>query len=148
MEGVRAVVHRQSVGLAIQGELAFGDAVAVAADHRPEIRSLLQVTIQVVVAQHDIAEFSVAIGHLERNDDSAIIHNAGFRSLAVAQSEQVDLAAIRQLAEGLGCHVIRRCRFEARAPGQEHYSCQRRHQAFPIVRCLHRSVLLFVSRFS
>src|SRR3712207_9465017 len=50
---VHAVVRRQGVWLAIECEPAPGDAVAIAADQRAEIRGLLQVARQRVVARSE-----------------------------------------------------------------------------------------------
>ena len=47
-----------------------------------------------VVAEHNIVHFSMAIGRLERNNDAAVIANARLDPFDVAQSEQVHRGAV------------------------------------------------------
>ena len=101
MQGVGAVVDRQRVFLAVERELALGDAVAVAADQRAEVRAVLDVIGQVVVAEHHVAEVAVAVGHLQEDDEAAVIADAGLGALVVAQRVEVHRGAVLRLAEGL-----------------------------------------------
>ena len=55
MEAVGAVVPGELAGDAVEGEAAVGDAVAAAADERAEIGRCLEIALQVVVAEHDVA---------------------------------------------------------------------------------------------
>lgn len=65
VQTVGAVVLRKCVGLAIECELAVGDAVGIATDQRSEVGTLLHVVVQVVEAQHHIVELAAAIRHGE-----------------------------------------------------------------------------------
>src|ERR1035441_7348844 len=95
-----AVVRRQRAGFAFEREFGAADAVAVAADERAEVRSGLEIAVQIIVAEHDIAEFAVFVRHFERLDDAAVGHDARFHSLAVAQGVNCHRRAVRGIAEG------------------------------------------------
>ena len=94
VQGVGPVIGRHVVFPAVQRERAPGDAVGIAADERSEKGAALQirgreVILQPVEAQHHVAELAVAVGHLERDDDAAVIGDAGLAAAGVTQG--VDL---------------------------------------------------------
>ena len=101
MQGVGAVIDRQGVFLAVERKLAFGNPVPVTPDHRAEVRAVLDVIGQVVVAEHHVPELAVAVGHLQEDDQTAVIADAGLGALVVAQREEVHRRAVLRLAEGL-----------------------------------------------
>src|ERR1035441_6062997 len=95
-----AVVRRQRAGFAFEREFGAADAVAIAADERAEVRSGLEIAVQIIVAEHDVAEFAVLVRHFERLDNAAISHDARLHSLGVAQGVNLDRRAVRHFAEG------------------------------------------------
>ena len=62
VQGVGIVIGRQLISDAIQGELPLGNAIAIPANQRAEIGAVGQITVQIVVAQHDIADMAITVG--------------------------------------------------------------------------------------
>ena len=83
MQRVSIIVLRQVIFVAVQGEPAFRNAVAVAAHQRSEERLLAQVTIEVIEAQHQVREFSVTVGRLERHHGAAVIRNGNHHAVGI-----------------------------------------------------------------
>src|SRR5437660_11272099 len=77
VERVRAMVLCQGVFLAVENELAVADAVGDAAGDGAEERMPPQVTVEVVVTEHDVAIFSVSIRHVQLGDDRAKLGDTG-----------------------------------------------------------------------
>ena len=98
MQGVGAVIDRQGVFLAVERELALGNPVAVAPDHGAEVRAVLDVIGQIVVAEHDIPELAVAVRHFQEDDQAAVIADASLGAVAIAQRVKVHRGAV--LASG------------------------------------------------
>ena len=57
--------------------------------------------MQVVVAEHDVAELAVAVGRLQRSDDAAIGHDFHLDAVGVGQRVEVNRRAVGQFAECL-----------------------------------------------
>src|SRR5437667_12635224 len=70
VQGVGTIVDGQSVLLAIEAELAARDSVSIAPDQTAEERAVGNVGIEVVVAEHDVAHFAVAVRTLERHENA------------------------------------------------------------------------------
>ena len=85
VQRIRPVVDRQRVGFAFERELASGDSIPVPADQTAEVRTALQITVERVVAEHDIAELAVFVRNFQRHDDAAVIANARLDAFRVAQ---------------------------------------------------------------
>ena len=87
MQRVRAVVFGQVIRRAVDGELAIGDAIGVAADDRAEVRRVLEVAGEAVEAEHDIVELSRAVGRADRRDDPAVRHDLDFDAVRIRERE-------------------------------------------------------------
>ncbi len=101
---VLAVVLRQRVGRAVDGERPLADAVAVAADDGAEEWRLVEVTLEVVVAEHDVTELPCLVGHLQRRDDAAVGDGFHFHPVGVGQREGLDGLAVGQGTERRASH--------------------------------------------
>src|SRR5439155_11569446 len=84
VEVILAVVDRQLVFDAVECEAALSDAIAIATDNRTKVRTTLQVSIEVVEAEHDVVKLAVAIRDLERGYNAAVVDNPGFDALAIS----------------------------------------------------------------
>lgn len=70
VEVVGAIVCGQCVLLAIESELALGDAVAVASDNSGEVRPILcDPVFEIAKAQHNVNSGTVTVGHAQRRED-------------------------------------------------------------------------------
>src|SRR5256885_12832092 len=85
VEMVRAVVLRQRVFLAVENKLAVADAVGNAAGDRAEERMPPQVTVEVVEAEHDVADFSVSIWNVQLGDDRAKFGDPGDHAVRIPE---------------------------------------------------------------
>ncbi len=106
MQGVRAVVGRQGVLLAVEGELALGDAVGDAADGAAEVRVVAEIAFQVVEAEDDVGQLAVLVGDVQLGEGGAVGDDLGLGAAGVGEGEFLDHGAVRHLAElplrGLG----------------------------------------------
>jgi hypothetical protein len=100
MQVVLAVVLRQRIGLAIELELAPRDPVTVASHQAAEVRALGEVSGQVVVTEHDVAQPALAIRDEQRHHDTAVVGDGRAKAVAIGQAVEVHGSAIRCLAEG------------------------------------------------
>ena len=80
--------------------MPFGNAVAVTADQRAEIRAVSQITIQCIVAQHDVAEIAVFVRYFERLHDAAISHDARLHAVGIAQRVNFHRRPVQVLPNG------------------------------------------------
>ena len=105
VQRVGPVIFRQSVGFAVEGEGAVGDAVGIAADNSAQERRIRNVALQVLVAENDVGKLAFAVGDANRNNDAAIVHRIDFDSVGVRERVQGDgppiLRAKRFLLNGL-----------------------------------------------
>src|ERR1051326_2570453 len=94
MNGVGPIVGRQGVFLSVELELAFGNAVSIAANQSSEIRIGFQIILQIVIAKHDVIKVPLFVWHTQRNDYSAIIADLRLSSPAITQGVQFDRRSI------------------------------------------------------
>ena len=73
VEMIRSVVGRQTVGFTLERELALGDSIAKAAHGCPKVRVPLKVTVDAAESCGHVGFLAVLVGHLDRNDDRAVI---------------------------------------------------------------------------
>ena len=99
---VGPVVQVQLVTLAIELELAGGNAVAVAADDGAEEILVLGVAGEIVVAEDDITRVALPIGHGQRHHDGPVVDDPDLGPVAVAQGVEGNLLAVGKLAERAG----------------------------------------------
>jgi hypothetical protein len=90
VQRVGRVVDGELVGHLVEGELAACDAVGVTADRRAEIILHLEVRRELVEAEHDVVEFSIAVRHPDAGDGRAVIHDADAHAGLVGQRVQGD----------------------------------------------------------
>ena len=62
---VLAIVDGELVLDAVEREASFGDAIAVTADQRAEVRMWFEVAVEIVEAEHHVVKLSIAIGNFE-----------------------------------------------------------------------------------
>ena len=101
---VGAVVDCKLVGRAVENELSFSDAIAIAADNRPKVRRVLDVTLQVVESERDIIKAARSIRNAQGNDNPAIGDGAHFHAVRVDESEHIDSFAFGGFAKNRLAH--------------------------------------------
>ncbi len=73
MKMIRAVVLRQLVLNAVQTEATIRDAIRVTSDARcTDVTRVSHVIVKRFVAQHDVAENTIAVGSFQRSDSAAV----------------------------------------------------------------------------
>ena len=86
MQAMAIIVLGQLIALSVELELAVGDSVAIATDQGAiVIVRELDILLDVVVTQHDVCQFPVAVGYHDRYQAAAPVGDAGFGALAVFQ---------------------------------------------------------------
>lgn len=85
VQTVAEVVHRQAHRVAVEHEPSAGDAVGITADRRAEIRRDVAVIVDVVEAEHHVAQHTRAVGHHDRDDARTEIGDAHLHPLRVGQ---------------------------------------------------------------
>ena len=100
VQGVGLVILRNLVALAVEAETTVGDAVAEAADGgAKEYRGVVEITLDIIEAQHHVFAVALAVGHLERLQHATVGDDGGLHAVAVGQDEFLDGGAIGQLAK-------------------------------------------------
>ena len=101
MQAVGTVIDRQMVRLAVERELALGDAIAVAADQGSEIGVGVEVAVEIVEAERNVVDLAVLVGNLDRLDRAAIGDDVHLHAVAVLQAIHLHRLAIRHRSERL-----------------------------------------------
>ena len=110
MQTIGAIVHRHMVGMPVQLEDAFGEAISVAADKCPEMPgiALSRVSVEIIEAQHHVGEFLIATRRLNRGDCSAVVGDLDLHAGRIGQRVQKDFLPVgraERLLGGFGnCH--------------------------------------------
>ena len=79
MQAMAIIVLGQLITLPVELELAVGDPVAIATDQGAiVIVRELDILLDVVVTQHDVCQFPVAVGYHDRYQAAAPVGDAGF----------------------------------------------------------------------
>ena len=99
VQRVDAVVGGELVGLAVERERRAADAIAVAADDGAEVRRVLHVVLDAVVAEDDVAERAGLVRHLQRHDDGAVVGDPHLDAVRVGQRVEIDGGAVGEGAE-------------------------------------------------
>ena len=95
---IRSVVDVEMVFLAVESELAIGDAVAVAADGGAEVRvRIAYVAFELIEAKNDVAKFAILVGNEELRDQCAISNDSDRSAVAAVESVGVDDGAVGSL---------------------------------------------------
>ena len=91
---VGTIVDGQLILLAVEVELALGNAVAVAADEGAEERlGAVDQAVDVVVALDDVGYVAVAVGHHNRNDGTTIVGDAYLIAGGILEDVETNLLA-------------------------------------------------------
>jgi hypothetical protein len=107
VQRVRPVVRGELVGGAVEREAALRDAVAVAADHGPEVRVPgAQVAGKAVVAEHHVVEAPGAVGGAQDGDGRPVVGDPHLGAAGVDERVEVDGTPVGEAAEG-GAHDAR-----------------------------------------
>ncbi len=99
MKGVGTVIGGQRTGGSVQGEFRACNPIPIAADQGAEIGMFAEIARQVVKSQHDIAQGSLAVGHLQGHHDAAVVDDAGLDARRVGEGEDMNLTPIVQVPE-------------------------------------------------
>ena len=99
MKVVDPVVGGETVFLPIDGEFAFGNAVAVAADHGTEVRFVhgVDVVFNTAVAQGDVFHLAIAVGNDDGGDDGTIVGDTYLHAVFVFERIDFDGIKVRLL---------------------------------------------------
>ena len=81
MQGVRAVILGQSIFHAVEGECSVGDPVGVPPDDGAEVGGILQIPVNFVVAEDNVAQVAVLVRHSQRHNNAAVVDCAYFEAL-------------------------------------------------------------------
>jgi hypothetical protein len=74
------------IGLPIQRELAFRDAIGIASNDGAEIGTYGLVIVQRPAPQHQIVEMALAIGRVDLGDDAAVVQELDSERVVVAEA--------------------------------------------------------------
>src|SRR5712664_4126089 len=78
MQVILAVVQREPILLASQCKAATRDAIGVAANNAAEVRVVVSIAIETIVAEHHVVELSRSIRNLQRSDNAAVVCDFDF----------------------------------------------------------------------
>ena len=150
VQGIRPVVQKQRVFLAVKGELSLRDAIAVTADRGAEVRLVTEIAVQLVKAEHDVSTLAGFVRYPQFSECCAIrddLRDAAFR---VLQRILLDLGSVGQFAERGFLHVVRLDGFaalRAQSPrNQNHGKKHKQRHAAKFHRAVHIFVLLDIAR--
>ena len=113
MQAVGTVVDGELVVLAVNRELAFGDAIAVATDEGSEVAAfcaVLLVVSDVVMSEADIGHVAVLVGDHDADDASSEVREAHFHAFSVGEDVECRGVAGKVVGvkpgEGQGCRAV------------------------------------------
>ena len=92
MKVVDAVVYRELIFFPIKGKRSFSYSVSISPDQRSQISFGVLIFIERIIAQHNVAGFSIFVGNFKRYDGTAICHDPSLGSITVL--ERIDLNAL------------------------------------------------------
>src|ERR1035441_8054301 len=99
MQMVRAVLGGEYVSLAVECEAAFGNSVGHPPNGGAEIRMSLEVLVEIVEAQHDVAQPPLPVRHMQFGDNRAVGCDLGNEAVGIGQRVEIHRRSIRQFAE-------------------------------------------------
>ena len=85
MQVIDTVVGREHIGVSIDAELARGDPIRAATGGASEVLGTCHVIGGTGATEHHINELSLAVRHLESNDDGAVVRDVRRHSGGVCQ---------------------------------------------------------------
>ncbi len=99
------VVNCYAIGLAVQLKASSGNAVGHAACYAAEIGALLLVLLERFKPQHDIAQFTVAIGNQQLGENTTVGNHAGLRALRIGHRIAVDRPSVGRRTKRSSLHL-------------------------------------------
>ncbi len=105
VERVGAVVDRHLIRLAVEREPAPGDPVGEAPDGRAEILRVVEIVLEVVIAERDVGKVPGAIGQDQRLQRRPPGDDRRVDAVLVDQRHRRHRAAVGQRAEGRARHL-------------------------------------------
>ena len=100
VQRVGGIIDGEFVGDAVERELPFGDAVAATPDQAAKIGRRREITFQVVIPEHHVAQPAPPVGDQPGSDDAAVIGEADFHPVAIAQGVKICGLAVASRPEG------------------------------------------------
>ena len=81
MQGVRTIILGQGIFHAVEGEGGVGDPVGVPPDDGAEVGGVLQIPVNFVVAEDNVAQVAVLVRHSQRHNNATVVDGAYFEAL-------------------------------------------------------------------
>ena len=81
MQRVRAVIFGQGIFHAVEGEGGVGDPVGVAPDDGAEVGGVLQISVNFVVTEDNVAQVTILVRNSQRHNNAAVVDGAYFEAL-------------------------------------------------------------------
>src|SRR6266850_8121659 len=100
MQGIGAIVFGQRIFLSIQHEFSICDAISISSHDGAEIRTLVEISIELVETKNDIVHLTVFVRHPQRDDDSTVVDGAYFHAMRIRDGVEVDGHALLGLTKG------------------------------------------------
>jgi hypothetical protein len=97
---VWTVILRQLVFFTVQGKLAAGDAVRVAADQRTEVRRVVLIAGHVVISEDDVGHSSAGVRGEERNHNTSIVSDLRTHTVSIGQGIDIYRGTVSKITEG------------------------------------------------
>src|SRR5690348_3289907 len=101
VKAVLAVILRQSIRFPVEFKFCVGDAVGITSGDGAEVGGIVEIAVEIVVAEDDVSEFAVAVGHFQGNDSGAVGHDRNFGAALVGEDVETDVNAV-------GGHAVRK----------------------------------------
>ena len=99
VEMVFTVVAIQLIRRAVDGEASLRDAIAIAANRVAHAAVIGEIAFQIVKAQRNVIQHTVAIRHDDVGENRAVVDDAHRRAARVGQGELRDVMSVRRNAE-------------------------------------------------
>ena len=96
---VFAVVAIQLIRRTVDGEASLRDAIAIAANRVAHAAVIGEIAFQIVKAQRNVIQHTVAIRHDDVGENRAVVDDAHRRAARVGQGELRDVMPVRRNAE-------------------------------------------------
>src|SRR6267378_4065706 len=105
VKAVRSIVYGESIGRSVERKASASDSVTVSAYDRAEVRTIVEISRQVVVPEDNVVEPSRAIRRSQRRDDAAVVCQRYSNAVPVCEREEfrcppIDSSAERRTGDG------------------------------------------------
>src|SRR5437016_4195058 len=99
MQGIRAIVLGQRIFFSVQSEFSICDAISISSHDGAEIRTLVEISIELVEAKNDIVQLAVLIRHPQRHDDSTVVDGPYFHAMRIRHGVKFDRLTVLGLTK-------------------------------------------------